>query len=109
MLLAALAAGVVVVHLGVPGLVPSGSDGGNWLAISKLRLGNDVMSADVSYLPAFHVFLSLMLLVLDSIPALVLAALLAKTSLVVATYVSTRTSLLQVTSASRLASTCSTP
>lgn len=90
-LLVLISAVVVVVHLAVPGLVPSGADGGNWLAISKDRSGLEVMSAEVSYLPLFPILLAAALAVASPIPALVFVALLAKTMLVLAVYSAART------------------
>ena len=86
------ALGNLVLHLGIPGLVPSGSDGGNWLALANEVRGLDVMSADVGYPPLFPALLAL-LLQLDASPivALLMMALVAKTALVVAVYMSART------------------
>ncbi len=86
-----LAAATVTVHLWVPGLVPSGADGGNWLAITKERLGMDVMSSEVSYLPLFPSLVALFSQIAGSVTALVTAALITKIALVVAVYLSTRT------------------
>ena len=40
---------VVVLHISIPGSIPSGADGGNWLAIARGLLGEDVMASDVAY------------------------------------------------------------
>ncbi|MEX2653097.1 MAG: hypothetical protein WD473_11725 [Acidimicrobiia bacterium] len=91
MIIVALALGVVVLHLGVPGLIPSGADGGNWLALAKRGLGTDAMSAETSYPPLFLALLGALLLLLDPILALTASALIAKTALVVGVYWCTRT------------------
>lgn len=92
LLLAILVAMVAVVHLVVPGTVPSGPDGGNWLALAQEQRGVDVMSADVRYPPLFTGLLSLLLLLgIPKIGALISMALLAKAALVTATYMTART------------------
>ena len=48
-LTAVLIALVVVLHISIPGSIPSGADGGNWLAIARGLLGEDVMASDVAY------------------------------------------------------------
>lgn len=86
-----LVAAVALIHLAIPGPVPSGGDGGNWLALAAERFGDGVMSARVDYLPLYPVFLGLVEAVMvDRIDALVLSAIVAKATLVVATYVCTR-------------------
>jgi len=91
LVIALLTAVVAVAHLGIPGAVPSGADGGNWLAIAKESLGSTVMSAEVSYLPVFPGIVALLLLVVGSIQAVVVAALISKAVLVTSIYLATRT------------------
>lgn len=89
--MAALLVGlVIVVHMGMPGPIPSGADGGNWLAIARERLGEDLMSADVVYPPLFPVLLALGIPLFGAVPSLVVAALLAKCLLVLAVYICSR-------------------
>jgi hypothetical protein len=84
--LAALLASSVALHLSLPGPVPSGADGGSWLTLAYERLGHGVMAADVTYLPVFPGLLALLLLVSQPLVGLVTAALLAKASVVAASY-----------------------
>lgn len=81
-----LAIGVAVLHTAVPGPVPSGGDGGNWLALAHEHLGVRVMSAEVNYPPAFPSLVAALLLIADPIVALVIGALVAKAAPVLATY-----------------------
>lgn len=91
-LLVLLTAGLLVLHLMIPGVVPSGGDGGNWLALAADRFGNGAMAADVSYPPLLPFLLGLIeLLSGDEILAITTVALVSKATLVVATYVATRT------------------
>ena len=91
-LLLLLCGGLVTLHLYVPGVVPSGGDGGNWLALAAERFGDGVMSANVTYPPLVPVLLGLLKVVLsDGVIAVVTLALLAKLSLVVSAYVCART------------------
>ncbi len=91
-LAAVVVVGSVLVHLVVAGPIPSGADGGNWLALANEMRGQEVMSADVSYAPLFPALLALLLLLnTPPIVALLLMALVAKTALVVAVYLSART------------------
>lgn len=86
-----LVASMVAVHLFIPGTVPSGGDGGNWLALAAERFGNGVMSAEVSYLPLFPTLLGLIeAIVGDGILAVVISSLVAKLVLVGAVYVCAR-------------------
>lgn len=85
-----LTAGFVLLHTMMPGPIPSGSDGGNWLAVARGYLGESVMSADVGYPPAFPLLLSLLLLVAPPITALVISALIGKSLLVIAVFVCCR-------------------
>lgn len=84
--LSALLAGVITLHISVPGLVPSGGDGGSWLTLAHERLGPGVMAADVTYAPIFPGLLGLLLLVTEPLAALTAAAVLAKASVVTAAY-----------------------
>jgi len=85
-LMAVLIALVVVLHISIPGSIPSGADGGNWLAIARGLLGEDVMASDVAYPPIFPALLALGLPLFDSVRALLVTALVAKALLVVAVY-----------------------
>ncbi|HSJ83263.1 MAG TPA: hypothetical protein VLA91_05530 [Acidimicrobiia bacterium] len=78
-------------HLFIPGIVPSGPDGGNWLAMAQDRfLGLDVMAAAVTYPPLLPLALAALLLVMEPLSALVTMALLSKCLLVIAVYVCAR-------------------
>lgn len=90
LLIATLTALAVLLHLGMPGPIPSGADGGNWLAIARERLGTDVMAAEVAYPPVFPLLVAAGLSWLGAIPSLVVAALLAKSLFVLAIYVCCR-------------------
>ena len=79
--------GLTFLHLSVAGPVPSGGDGGNWLALAHDRLGYDVLTPGVTYPPAFPGILSALLLLADSVPALVTAGLLARFVGVISVYV----------------------
>jgi hypothetical protein len=81
---------VVGIHLSIPGRLPSGADGGNWLAIARGLTGEDVMASKVAYPPVFPALLALAVPLLGAIPALVVTALLAKALLVVAVYICCR-------------------
>lgn len=83
---AMLIAMMVALHLGIPGLVPSGSDGGNWLALAKEGLGLDVMSAETVYPPVYVSFLALLLGLMSTVAALTVSALVAKLALVLALF-----------------------
>lgn len=85
-----LVLGTVVLHLAVPGIVPTGADPGNWLAMARERLGEDIMSAAVSYPPLFSVLLSLLVAILGPIESIVAAGLAAKVALVIAVYLVAR-------------------
>jgi hypothetical protein len=87
LVVALLGLGTVYLHLSVPGVVPSGPDGGNWLAMARDRfLDERVMSAAVTYPPFFPWLLSGLLLVTTPLGAIVAGALFAKCALVLATY-----------------------
>jgi hypothetical protein len=91
-LLLLLVGTVAAVHLYVPGPVPSGGDGGNWLALAAERFGNGVMSAEVTYPPLFPVVLGLVkALVSDGVVAIVILAIISKISLVTGAYICART------------------
>ena len=85
-LLALILLAVGVSHLVVPGSVPSGADGGNWLAIAQERLGTDVMSSDVTYPIAFPAVVAGLLQWFSPISAIVIAGIFAKLALVAAVY-----------------------
>jgi len=89
-LVTVLLALVIVLHISIPGSIPSGADGGNWLAIARGYSGEDVMAADVGYPPVFPALLALGLPVFGAIPALVVMALTAKALLVSAVYICCR-------------------
>ena len=87
LVVALLGLGTVYLHLTVPGVVPTGPDGGNWLAMARDRfLGESVMSAAVTYPPFFPWLLSVLLLVTTPLVAIVSGALFAKCALVLVTY-----------------------
>ena len=81
-----LVIGVALLHTAIPGPVPSGGDGGNWLALAHEQLGNRVMSAEVTYPPVFPSMVAGLLLMTDPLVALVTSALVAKAAPVLATY-----------------------
>ena len=70
--------------------VLSGSDPGNWLAFAHEARGEPVMSADATYPPLFPFLVAILIPVADSLSALTISALLAKSVLVLAVYWSTR-------------------
>ena len=78
------------IHLVISGRIPSGSDPGNWLALAHETLGDRVMSADVRYPPLFPALVGILIPLAGPLTALVVGALLAKSVLVAAIYVSTR-------------------
>ncbi|MGB8360757.1 MAG: 6-pyruvoyl-tetrahydropterin synthase-related protein [Acidimicrobiia bacterium] len=91
-LLVLIGVGVVALHLAVPGRVPSGGDGGNWLALADEFFGKGVMSADVTYPPFVSSLLGVTTAVVgDKITALVIVAILAELSLVGSAYLCVRT------------------
>jgi len=87
---AVLIALVVVLHVSIPGSIPSGADGGNWLAIARGLLGEDVMASEVAYPPIFPALLALGLPLFDAVRALLVTALMAKAVLVLAVYICCR-------------------
>lgn len=89
--LAVLLIGVTILHLAIPGPVPSGGDGGNWLALAAERFGSDVMAADVSYPPHLPFLLGLVkLVVADAVLAITIVAIASKAVLVLAVYFCSR-------------------
>jgi hypothetical protein len=86
----AVIAGLVFLHLTIAGPVPSGGDGGNWLAVASERLGADVLTPGVGYPPLFPFLLAMFLLVMNPVPALVVCALLARSIAVLAVYLAMR-------------------
>jgi hypothetical protein len=66
--------------------VPSGGDGGNWLAVAHSRLGVDVLSNGVSYPPVFPGLVALLLLVLNPIPAIFVASIVSRMCLLLSVY-----------------------
>ena len=81
---------LVIVHIAVSGPIPSGGDGGNWLALAREWLGEQVMSADVVYEPVFIGLLGTVLRVLGPVDALVVSAFAAEAVLVFAMYLVVR-------------------
>jgi len=87
----AIATAFIVVHVAVPGAVPSGADPGGWLAMAKERFGLEVLAArDATYLPGFPVLLGLLLTVAGSIAAITVAGVVSKVALVLAIYLVVR-------------------
>ncbi len=78
--------GLIILHISVSGPIPSGGDGGNWLALAREALGEDVMAADVVYEPVFIEVLGWLLSVLGPVNGLLASALLADALLVTAVY-----------------------
>ncbi len=81
-----MAAGIVLLHFWVAGPVPSGGDGGNWLALAHQHLGVDVLTPGVTYPPVFTSLLASLLLVRDPVPAVVVASLIARIIATAAVY-----------------------
>ena len=81
---------ITVLHLVTAGRIPSGADGGNWLALARRMLGESVMSADVVYEPVFPGLLALLLRILAPVDALLVASLIAEGVLVFGVYVCVR-------------------
>lgn len=88
--LALLLSALLVLHLSVNGTVPSGGDGGNWLALAREMLGESVMSADVAYEPVFIGLLAALIPILGLLAALVVGAFVAEAVLVGAVYLMVR-------------------
>lgn len=92
LLLVLIAGGVVALHLAVPGSVPSGGDGGNWLALAGELFGKGVMSAEVAYPPVVPALLAITKAIVgDGVTAVVIVALFAELALVACAYVCART------------------
>jgi len=85
-----LVGALVIVHIAVSGPIPSGGDGGNWLALAREWLGEQVMSADVVYEPIFIGLLGTVLRVLGPVDALVVSAFTAEAILTFAVYLTVR-------------------
>lgn len=85
-----LVGAITAIHLATSGPIPTGGDGGNWLALARESLGQHVMSAEVTYEPVFIGLLALLLSVSGTIEALLVSALLAEAVLVGAVYTVTR-------------------
>lgn len=77
---------LVILHIAVSGPIPSGGDGGNWLALARELLGEDVMAADVVYEPVFIGMLGWLLGIFGPVNALLVAAFIAEAVLVTAVY-----------------------
>jgi hypothetical protein len=80
---------MIVLHVAVSGTIPSGGDGGNWLALARESLGEQVMAADVVYEPGFIGLLASLLGMLEPVSALLVAAFTAEVLLVAAVYMVT--------------------
>ena len=85
-----LIGGLVILHIAVSGVIPSGGDGGNWLALARDSLGETVMSADVVYEPVFIGLLASLLRLFEPVDALLVSALLSEALLIGAVYLSVR-------------------
>ena len=87
----ALAIAFIIVHIAIPGAVPSGTDPGGWLAMAKERFGVEVLAArDATYLPGFPLLIGALLVVTDSVLAITLAGVISKVALVLAVYLVVR-------------------
>lgn len=81
-----------VLHVGIPGTVPTGAEPGNWLALAREVRGSEVMSAEVTHPPLFSALIAIFLILgISPIDGLLAAALLAKAALVVAVYLTSLT------------------
>ena len=86
-----LATAFIVLHVAIPGVVPSGADPGGWLAMAKERFGVEVLAAtDATYLPGFPVLLGSILAVTNSLSAITAAGVISKVALVLAVYIAVR-------------------
>jgi hypothetical protein len=81
-----LVGGLIILHIVISGAVPSGGDGGNWLALAREWLGEQVMAGDVVYEPTFIGLLGSLLRVFGPIDALLVAAFVAEAILVAGVY-----------------------
>ena len=87
----ALAIAFIIVHIAIPGSVPSGTDPGGWLAMAKERFGVEVLAArDATYLPGFPLLIGALLAVTDSVLAIAIAGVISKVALVLAVYLVVR-------------------
>jgi hypothetical protein len=77
---------LVILHIAVSGPIPSGGDGGNWLALAREFRGEQVMASEVTYEPVFIGMLGTLLAVFTPVSALVVAAFIAEASLVAVVY-----------------------
>jgi hypothetical protein len=85
-----LIVGIVALYGVTTSFIPTGADVGNWLAIAHERLGRDVMSANVTYLPVFPGLLAGLLTVWGPIAGFDVAAVLTISALAIAVYVCVR-------------------
>ena len=85
-----LIGGLIILHVAVSGSIPSGGDGGNWLALARESLGENVMAASVAYEPVFIRMLGWLLGFLGPVNALLAAAFAAEALLVTSVYVMVR-------------------
>ena len=85
-----MAVGIAVLHFWVAGSIPSGGDGGNWLALAHQHLGAEVLTPGVTYPPIFTSLLAALLLLFDPVPAVVMASLVARVIAVIAVYIVVR-------------------
>lgn len=81
---------ILVTHLAISGPIPSGGDGGNWLALAREMAGAKVMSADVAYEPVFIGLVAVVIPIFGLLGALVAGAFVAESVLVLAMYVMVR-------------------
>lgn len=80
-----------VLHVGIPGTVPTGAEPGIWLALAREARGLEVMSAEVTQ-PIFSALIAILLILgIPPIDGLLAVALLAKAALVVAVYLTSLT------------------
>jgi len=77
---------LVILHIAVSGPIPSGGDGGNWLALAREGLGEQVMSAQVVYEPVFITMLGSLLRVFGPVDALLVSAFIAEAFLLTSVY-----------------------
>jgi hypothetical protein len=89
--LSLLLAGAVALYGIGTHFVPTGADPGNWLGIASERLGRDVMTADVTYLPIFPGLLAGLVSLWGPIAGFNIAAIFTIGALTAAVYLCTRT------------------
>ena len=86
-----LATAFIVLHVAIPGAVPSGADPGGWLAMAKERFGVEVLAAtDATYLPGFPVLLGRSWPWQIRCSAITAAGVISKVALVLAIYLAVR-------------------